>query len=50
MVGMGTNIQNTAYPVGSCLYVISNNTQAKFDIQFMEKLSNTEAELEKYCL
>ena len=26
MVGMGTNIQNTAYPVGSCLYVISNNT------------------------
>ena len=37
------------YKVSQCLYVLSN-TLAKFEAQFMKKLSNTEAELKKGCL
>ena len=42
---MDTNTANEK-SVSVCFYVLSN-TEATFEAQFMEKLSNTEAELKK---
>ena len=44
---MDTNIANIkSFFVSWCLYVLSNN-YAKFEAQFMKKLSNTKTELKK---